>query len=90
MSSLLFIYFFLLVWFLIFSSGVNFLTIFINFDIHVCHGHLLEANVFVLLTCPRVSLSAVELEQHRCELCRPTYMQIYLSSKDYITTWTHG
>ena len=80
-----FIHLFLLVWFLIFSSGIKFLTIFINFDIHVCHGHLLEANVFVLLTRPHISLSTVDLEQHRFELCRPTYMQFYLS-----TTFPHG
>lgn len=36
-SSLLFIYFFLLVWFLVLSSGLKFLTIFIC-DVHVCHG----------------------------------------------------
>lgn len=41
-SSLLFIYFFLLVWFLVLSSGLKFLTIFINCDVHVCHGHLLK------------------------------------------------
>lgn len=86
-SSLLFIYFFLLVWFLVLSSGLKFLTIFINCDVHVCHGHLLEANVFVLLTCSHVSLSAVDLGQHRCELCRPTYMQIISVVN---TTLLHG
>lgn len=34
-----------------------------------------------------VSLSAVDLEQHRCELCRPTYMQIISVVN---TTLLHG
>ena len=84
-SSLLFIYFFLLVWFLILSSGLKFLTIFIVMFMFAMV--LLEAHVFVLLTCPHVSLSAVDLEQHRCELCRPTYTQIILVVN---TTLLHG
>lgn len=68
------------------SSGLKFLTIFIC-DVHVCHGPPGSKRLCSSDMSSTLSLSAVDLEQHRCELCRPTYMQIISVVN---TTLLHG